>query len=319
MNSYAHTLATLPDVTLDQNADLLSTLDWVGMKGIALPVMIEDSSGYLFSDNAKAQVCVNIIDPQVKGIHMSRLYLLLEEFANHSSVSPASICTLLCNLLATHAGISNSAQLTISGNALIKRDALKSNNSGWKSYPLIIKATYTQDGFKLELAVKIAYSSSCPCSAALSRQLLQQAFSRDFADVTTINKDTVNEWILDNGSAAIPHSQRSYADVWIRLKDSLHGLPIIDVISACESTLKTPVQTAVKREDEQEFAHLNGQHQQFCEDAARRLKATLEKLDVAQDYWLQVDHQESLHAHDAIATTTKGLPGGYMSHMALAL
>jgi glyoxylate/hydroxypyruvate reductase A len=32
------------------------------------------------------------------------------------------------------------------------------------------------------------------------------------------------------------------------------------------------VQTAVKREDEQEFARLNAQHPMYCEDAARRLK-----------------------------------------------
>ena len=48
-------------------------------------------------------------------------------------------------------------------------------------------------------------------------------------------------------------------------------------IDRIESSLKTPVQAAVKREDEQEFARLNGQNLMFCEDAARRLQHELDK------------------------------------------
>ena len=36
-----------------------------------------------------------------------------------------------------------------------------------------------------------------------------------------------------------------------------------------EAALGTPVQTAVKREDEQAFARLNGRNLMFCEDAPR--------------------------------------------------
>jgi GTP cyclohydrolase I len=31
------------------------------------------------------------------------------------------------------------------------------------------------------------------------------------------------------------------------------------------------------------------------------------------DFWLRVEHQESLHAHDAVAVAVKGLDGGYQS------
>jgi GTP cyclohydrolase I len=49
----------------------------------------------------------------------------------------------------------------------------------------------------------------------------------------------------------------------------------------------------------------------FCEDAARRLKHTLNGLTEFEDFWLRVNHYESLHAHDAVAVTVKGLQGGY--------
>ena len=72
-----------------------------------------------------------------------------------------------------------------------------------------------------------------------------------------------------------------------------------------ESVIGTPVQTAVKRVDEQEFAKLNAQNLMFCEDAARRIKQSLEAMPDVVDYWLKVDHQESLHAHNAVAIDRK--------------
>jgi GTP cyclohydrolase I len=69
----------------------------------------------------------------------------------------------------------------------------------------------------------------------------------------------------------------------------------------------------VKREDEQEFALRNGQNPMFCEDAARKVKRALNGMPAIVDFWLRVEHQESLHAHDAVAVAVKGLDGGYQS------
>ena len=72
-----------------------------------------------------------------------------------------------------------------------------------------------------------------------------------------------------------PHSQRSVAEVRLSLTPTLRSFPIEAMVNRLEGALKTPVQAAVKREDEQAFARLNGQNLMFCEDAARRLKAAL--------------------------------------------
>jgi GTP cyclohydrolase I len=71
------------------------------------------------------------------------------------------------------------------------------------------------------------------------------------------------------------------------------------------------VQTAVKREDEQAFALLNGANLMFCEDAARRAQATLDADENIADFHVRVSHLESLHAHDAVAEASKGVAGGY--------
>jgi GTP cyclohydrolase I len=49
----------------------------------------------------------------------------------------------------------------------------------------------------------------------------------------------------------------------------------------------------------------------FCEDAARRMQAALDGDERISDFWLRATHLESLHAHDAVAVATKGVPGGY--------
>lgn len=106
------------------------------------------------------------------------------------------------------------------------------------------------------------------------------------------------------GSIATPHSQRSYAYIRISLSD--HNWPDIPkLISQLESVIGTPVQTAVKRVDEQEFARLNAQNLMFCEDVARRIKSTLESMPFAVNYWFKVEHQESLHAHNAVVIDQK--------------
>jgi GTP cyclohydrolase I len=85
---------------------------------------------------------------------------------------------------------------------------------------------------------------------------------------------------------------------------------IENLIDQVEETLGTAVQSAVKREDEQEFAVLNGANLMFCEDAARRICSLLDEKEGLRDYRIEVRHMESLHPHDAVAITTKGVEGG---------
>ena len=76
---------------------------------------------------------------------------------------------------------------------------------------------------------------------------------------------------------------------------------VADLVDAIESALGTPVQTAVKREDEQAFAALNAANLMFCEDAARRVAAALRADVRVEAFDATVSHFESLHAHDAVA------------------
>ncbi len=306
-------LTEMPDVASTQAPQINGTLDWVGMNRIALPLTVRDSDLGDSKVNAFVQTYVNLFNPDVKGIHMSRLYLLLTEFSDNQVLSASNLREFLSHMLDSHNDISDQATLNFEFDYVIKRKALKSQFSGWKDYPAQIKATLKDNKVSLELGIEVTYSSTCPCSAALARQIIQEAFHADFKDKEQVSPSEVEAWLRsEKGTHATPHSQRSTAMVWVKLNDNLEDFPITDVIGVIEDALQTPVQTAVKREDEQEFARLNGQNLMFCEDAARRVKNALNKQEgMFKDFWLRIEHLESLHAHDAVAIATKGIREGY--------
>lgn len=285
---------TLPDVAAQASRQALP-LEWVGMCGIALPVLVEGQRL-----NAIADAGVSLDEGEARGIHMSRLYLALEAL-EHQWLTPQLLRRVLQQFLDSHEGLSQSASLTISTDLMYKRQALVSPLSGWKRYPVSIKAQLKNRLFHVELELKVPYSSTCPCSAALARQLIQQQFVNDFAN-KTIDPAQVLAWLGSaQGIVATPHSQRSMAILNLRYDDEAADLPLLAVINDAEACLGTAVQTAVKRADEQAFALANGQNLMFCEDAARRLSLALRRTPGISALDVRVVHAESLHAHDAVA------------------
>jgi GTP cyclohydrolase I len=285
---------TLPDIAT-QAARQALPLDWVGMCGIALPVVLQ---GQRLS--AKVDAGVSLDDGEARGIHMSRLYLALAAL-ERQDLSPSLLRQVLEEFLVSHDGLSNSAYLKIHCEVLLKRPALVSPLAGWKSYPVSISASLKNQVFHVELKIDLPYSSTCPCSAALARQLIQQQFIDDFANKPLQHAEVLTWLGSSQGIVATPHSQRSTAHLHMHLDEFIDELPLSVIINDAEAALGTAVQTAVKRADEQAFALANGQNLMFCEDAARRLNLALRRSPGVSGFHLRVIHAESLHAHDAVA------------------
>ena len=288
------TTLKLPDIAA-QGATLQQTLSWVGMREIAIPLLLD---GQRLAARAHAGVSLDQAD--ARGIHMSRLYLTLQVL-EHEPLTPAVLQRLLQQFLSSHQGLSQRAYLELEIDWLLRRPALLSPLQGWKHYPLQVRAQLDEQGFHVELQVQIAYSSTCPCSAALARQLIQEQFAADFAE-QPLQAEAVRQWLgSSQGILATPHSQRSQAQVAVQLQMPQDELPARRLLEACEAALGTAVQTAVKRADEQAFALANGQNLMFCEDAARRLHGCLLDQPGLSGFQVRVVHAESLHAHDAVA------------------
>ncbi|NWO06243.1 MAG: GTP cyclohydrolase I FolE2 [Alteromonadaceae bacterium] len=291
----------LPDVASHETSKIRAPLQWVGMSRIDLPIQVREP-GCPRAVHAVVDAQVNLPAVTVKGIHMSRLYLMLDGLSQLDSVGPADLRELLKQMVESHRDCdTDGARVVMDFRLLARRAALRSPElAGWKAYPVQLEATLNRNAFSLNASVQVEYSSTCPCSAALSRQLVVEAFRKSFPDGAGLTTQDVATWLKQNATLATPHSQRSEASVSVKIPDSADEFGLMTLIDQIEKVLATPVQTAVKRADEQAFAWLNGQNLMYVEDAARRIQSALS--GTYGNLQAHVRHLESLHSHDAVAS-----------------
>lgn len=299
------TYREMPDVVEQVGTQIDRVIDWVGMSSVEASLILDEGR-----TSCKVDLFVDLADPKAKGIHMSRLYLAASEDLKKQKLSKDLIYDLLIRLIADQQGKSLQSKVRIEFDLSMMRQALVSQTFGERHYPVVLEASAVKAGedyhFDLEVSLKALYSSTCPCSAALSRQLIQEHWKSFSQSKESISAEEVSDWLREETSmVATPHAQRSEVHLKLRPKDFNETL-IKEWIDKLErSVLKTPVQTAVKREDEQEFARLNGTNLMFCEDAARRVSHWLDYDEDFFAYWAKMEHRESLHAHNAVSEISK--------------
>lgn len=297
----------LPDVSVMTRPAFTAPLSRVGMEKIELPVQINGTTL-----PARVDAYVSLDKGEARGIHMSRLYLEVIKILREQPLNGATLRELLEQFLARHSELSHFAEICLHFQLPVDRAGLLSGEPGHRLYPVTLRGVMA-DRYRLFFSTEVLYSSTCPCSAALARELLRGQFEVAHAG-KDLDLNAVADWLTsENVKIATPHAQRSLAKISVELNqpEEIGLAEWVSVIDHAESALGTPVQTAVKRIDEQEFARLNGENLMFCEDAARKLRAAFESSDAYRDYSIYVEHQESLHPHSAVAKVVKGLPDGF--------
>ncbi len=300
--------SSLPDVAKENTQSELSSqlhLKWVGMSDIQTRILWENNEGNYFLP-AKLQTHVSLDKGNHRGIHMSRLFLSAQEKLTQQSFSSRLLTDILSESLLTHAEMSQSARLQIDFEIPKLQKSLKSEISSMRNYPVSFEIKNILGQWQESVEITVLYSSTCPASAALSQQLIQQQFLADFKGKENIESESILKWLgSKQGMIATPHAQRSWAKLKFARKSKTGGDLFAKIcetlIDEIEAIIETPVQSAVKRIDEQEFARLNGKNMMFCEDAARKIKAAF----INHPQWTllagEVHHVESLHPHEAVA------------------
>lgn len=296
------TKRNLPDVAKETHTEKFAPIDWVGMGSIELPILLKQNDGtYRIPSRVDAKVSLD--KTPSRGIHMSRLYLITQDVLSKNEMTLGLLGKATDEFLKTHEELSTQALVQVQFEAPLMRKALKSANQAWRSYPVTLSTMNHNGQKKHYVEVVVTYSSTCPASAALSRQLIQDGFKQQFGN-QSLDFDVVHSWLgTPQGIVATPHAQRSFARVKVEVAAEYDFAQLIDLV---EEALQTAVQGAVKREDEQEFALRNGQNLMFCEDAARRVKQSLDAQSAILDYVAEFSHVESLHPHNAVSHISKG-------------
>ncbi|MGZ3797544.1 MAG: GTP cyclohydrolase, FolE2/MptA family, partial [Pseudobdellovibrionaceae bacterium] len=174
----------LPDIATETRTetrkDLYPSIDQVGMGNIEVPVLLSSEEATLFRVPARVDAKVSLDRTSSRGIHMSRLYLSVQELLSSKALSYSLLEELSQEFLRTHEDLSRRAFVTVKFEAPVLRKALKSENKAWRSYPVALSADNFEGRVKLFAEILVTYSSTCPASAALSRQLIQENFKQEF-------------------------------------------------------------------------------------------------------------------------------------------
>ncbi len=282
-------LDSMPDL---QNSDFHDDpIDFVGIEGFHLPLRVKQKDGNIQEVRATITGTVSL-EAEKRGINMSRI---IRSF--YKSKDDIFSCDHLEKVLRDYKKDLDTfdAHILMNFSYYMWQDALRtiredgSKEGGWQYYNITFDVNLDHTGeFKKVMWVDFIYSSACPCSTELSQHAAYQ-----------------------RGVFGIPHSQRSIARIGMEYDGELW---IEDVIDYCREALTTEVLVFCKRQDEQAFAEKNGAQTKFVEDAIRYLKHELDKHDVIKDYKILCSHQEALHAHNAVAVTTKGIKGSIFNH-----
>ncbi len=112
----------MPDIAVAARPATEGALDWVGMSEIRQPLTVQDG-GQVREVSARIQVFVDLDDPSAQGIHMSRLYLLLDQHAQTRPLTPAGLKLLLSSLLETHRDLSTRAFIQFDFDYFLRRPA----------------------------------------------------------------------------------------------------------------------------------------------------------------------------------------------------
>lgn len=282
-------LDSMPDL---QNADFVGIpIDFVGIQGMHLPLKIREKNGDFQEVMAEVTGTVSL-DASNRGINMSRI--LRTAYKSKDDVFDIDkIEEVLRNyqkdLNTFDAHILMNFKYRMWQDSLVSKKEDGASEGGWQYYNVTFDCNLDVSGeFKKVMWVDFLFSSSCPCSTALSEHAA-----------------------LNRGLYGIPHSQRSVARIGLDLDDLVW---IEDVIDTCRKTLLTETLVFCKREDEQAFAILNGSQPKFVEDTIRYLAQAFNDVGGVKDYKIICSHQESLHNHNAAAVITKGVKGSIFNH-----
>jgi GTP cyclohydrolase I len=285
-------------------------LSKVGIAPVDLPVKLLRRDGTEQVLQTEASLYCSLDNVMAKGLNLSRLYLIMHETIE-GQLSIEGMKNALENLAtkqgSKHAYCKLRFKYPWNQEALRTRQEAKEGDTdvtqladgqiisnkkmvGHIAYKTELEGQYHEgEGYKFFLTIDYVYSSTCPCSF----ELAHNAYTRRKA-------------------AANAHSQRSIAKIKVQFNPD-NVVWIEDLVELAREVIPTEVQIVVKRRDEQAFAELNGSNLLFSEDAVRLLYKELDVMfdsGKIQDFSIAISHEESLHPWNAIAITSKGIPGG---------
>src|SRR5947199_4518838 len=257
--------------------------------------------------------CTVDLDPQQKGVHMSRFPELFEEAIDHVVLEEAFLVEELAEHIARHIvarQAAGRAEVRISARYPLARRTPVTGLQTQEMIALIGIAAASESSVRRIVGVEATGINACPCAQGLvrgraSERLLEAGF--DDADV---------ERILDLVPLATPN-QRGRGTLYVGTEARVNAEDLVTIV---ESSMSSPIYELLKRPDELfvvEHAHLQPR---FVEDSVRiALKSALDRYHTLDDGDFLLARQlnfETIHNHEVLAERfgTVGELRGELAH-----
>ena len=272
---------TLPDLQNGEPSLIRGSkkqIQHVGISNFKMPLRYKSADGNLLTLETSVTGTVSL-EANKKGINMSRI---MRSFYKHSE--DTFNFKVVENALSDYKEDLDSldARIQIRFSFPMLKKSLRSSLEGFQYYNVALEVLDVENVCSNIVHLDYVYSSTCPCSLELSEHARSE-----------------------RRQLATPHSQRSIARISALVAPN-KSFSIEEMILLCRKAIPTETQVMVKREDEQAFAELNASNPIFVEDAARLLCEQLQGFESVTDFRVVVNHQESLHSHDAVSVLING-------------
>ena len=257
----------LPDIQQSAPANPIA-IEWVGVRGLRYPVTVFGAGPDRQATAADFALAVGLQATE-RGTHMSRFVEQLAELREELSAE-----TLL-NAADHLAGrlSSASARIDVSFPWFLERMAPASGAIAPVDCEAWMSARVSPEGQSLEISIRTAVTSLCPCSKEIS----------------------------DYGA----HSQRGYVKITVAADGdavpTLVGVNLGELVDVADRSASAPIYALLKRVDEREVTMQAYDRPAFVEDMVRSVAAELAGDPRFPSFCVEAENQESIHNHAAWA------------------
>lgn len=311
-------------------------LNKVGIAPVDLPILVQRRDGTEQVLQAQASIYCSLDNPDVKGLNLSRLYILMhDKIKDHLTIdgiknvlqemadkqgSNHAYCKLRFKYPWTQKALRSRMPLT---DEEVQKDLFQQLSNGEKislrkmeghiAYNVILEGEYHRtliDSIYTDIDGTNKRTVWSPNNNGEYKFYLTVEYV--YSSTCPCSFELAHNAMEKRNAAANAHSQKSFMRTTIQF-DPNNIVWIEDLVELHRQYIPTEVQIVVKRRDEQAQGELNGANLLFSEDAVRIMYGALDKWYVDKkvfDFRIVTDHLESLHPWSAIALVTKGIPGG---------
>jgi GTP cyclohydrolase-4 len=245
--------------------------------------------------------CYADLNPQQKGVHMSRFEEGINEAIDQVVLGEALVIESLAQRIAERVVSAQGAlrsEVTIRASYPKVRTTPVSQIESQEMYELIGVAAATPTGARRLVGVSAQGMNACPCAQGLIRAQAEVALANDGFSREQIDRIVTHVPIAT-------HNQRARGTLYVGSTDLAADVNADTLIAIVEESMSSEIYELLKRTDEQYIVDRAHRRPRFVEDSVREMvRGVVEQFPELPDgafVWAHQANFETIHTHDVEA------------------